>query len=372
MGKLKTIFLNLLATVNIVVIVLMLLSGYSDHFSPEKYPLLACAGMFFPFTVIANLLFVPIWVLLSWKRLLISIAGFLLAFPPIRIYMPLHARVEVPDDALCVVSYNVCGYGGNFKYDAGMDTIFNYLKARGADIVCTQEDNESKFHNMWQRYTEFYAYNDTTNVSESNVIKNCVGIHSRFPILRKEVIPYDAPSNGSVAYFLQVGADTVLVINNHLEQSHLNNKDRSRYEEMLESNLARNVIENEKTRDTVTAETRDLMGKLTQGMKIRARHVEIIHQYIEEHRQYPIISCGDFNDTPISYAHHVMAKGLTDCFVESGRGLGLSFNRKGFNLRIDHMMCSSHFTPLQCEIDDKMDASDHYPLLCWLKMKEKT
>ena len=84
-----------------------------------------------------------------------------------------------------------------------------------------------------------------------------------------------------------------------------------------------------------------------------------------------IVAMGDFNDTPISYTRHALAQRLTDCFKQSGRGIGLSYNQKGFWVRIDHILCSSHFTPYNCEIDSKIDFSDHYPVVCSLKMKDK-
>lgn len=361
MKHLKAIFLNMIAGANIMTVVLMLVAGYSDHLSPIQFPRLCFMGMIFPLTVVVNLLFIPLWVFLSWRRLLITVVGFLLAFPPIRIYMPLHTRAKIPENALCVVSYNVCGYGGNYKYDQGFDTVFSYLKSKQPDIVCIQEDNDVKAQNALERMKQYFAYTDTVNVSNSKT-KNCLGFYTRFPILWKEILPYESPTNGSVAYFLKVESDTVMVINNHLETSHLSANDRDRYQEMIEGGMQR---------DTAQAETFQLMGKLSEGMQIRASHAEIIHQYIKDHQQYPVILCGDFNDTPISYTRHTIAKGLNDCFVEAGRGMGFSFNRKGFNIRIDHMMCSDHFEPVVCEIDNKMDASDHYPLLCWLKMREK-
>ena len=124
-------------------------------------------------------------------------------------------------------------------------------------------------------------------------------------------------------------------------------------------------------RDTVRQESKLLLTKLGQANALRAVGAEAVHKYIEAHRQYPTIVCGDFNDNPISYSRHVIAKGLTDCFAETGRGLGLSYNRKGFYFRIDHILCSDHFTPYNCQVDDKIDASDHYPILCWLKLVHK-
>ena len=64
-----------------------------------------------------------------------------------------------------------------------------------------------------------------------------------------------------------------------------------------------------------------------------------------------------------------MAELLTDCYVATGRGIGLSYNQKGFYVRIDNIMCSDDFKPLGCKVDSKITASDHYPIYCWLKMK---
>ncbi len=361
-SKIKSFILNLLAGANIVTILLMLIAGYSDHLSPVDHPLLACAGMVFPFFLLANLLFVLLWVLLSWRRLLIPIIGFALAYVPIRIYLPLHAHSDPPEDAITVMSYNVCGFGGNFKYEKGLDTVFNYIRKYQPDILCLQEDKELKRAEVVEKMSTLFAYMDTTIISEKDFAGiNVLGFYSRYPILRKEKIDYYSKTNGSVAYFIQMDNDTVIVINNHLESSHLSKEDRNRYTNMIEGEMAK---------DTIRSETSLLIKKLTEGMKARAGHVEAIHEYIETHRDYPLIVCGDFNDTPLSYARHTMAQGLTDCFVESGCGLGISYNRKGFNFRIDHMMCSSEFTPIACQIDDKMDASDHYPMICWLRKQE--
>ncbi len=360
-SKIKNFVVNTVAAVNIVCIVLMLLVGYSDYIPPEKFPTLCWVGITFPGFVVLNLLFIPIWVFIRWRRLWLPVVGLLLAIGPIRTYLPLHGHQEVPEGSLRIISYNVAGYGGNYKYEHAFDSIFTFLKSQKPDIVCLQEDNSIKVKNIQQRYAEYFAYQDTFNVSNKKGIKTCLGIYSRFPILRKEEIFYDSPTNGSVAYYLQVGKDTVVVINNHLESSHLTSGDRTRYVEMLKGGMEK---------DTVEAESKLLLSKLAEAKVIRARHVDVIHDYIEAHRQYPVICCGDFNDTPISYTHRVMSRGLTDCFVESGKGLGLSFNRKGFNFRIDHLMCSSHFIPYECEINNKIDYSDHYPLLCWLKMEE--
>ena len=359
--QLKQFTLNLIAGANVATVALMLLVGYSDRLYPPDHETLCWLGIMFPFFLVFNLLFLFFWLVFSWKRAWIPILGFLLAYVPISIYMPLNKQDTPPEGALKVLTYNVCSYGGNYKYENGFDTVYNYIREREFDIVCLQEDADSWRRYVMQRWQKIYPYNDTTVFCNTSTCLNGVGIHTRFPILRKERISYESVANGSVAYYLQVGSDTVLVINNHLEGTHLSNDDRTRYKEMLNGKMER---------DTAKAETKLLIGKLASMMVRRAPQALAVHQYIEQHRQYPIIVCGDFNDTPISYSRHIIAEGLTDCFVTAGRGFGLSYNQKGFNFRIDQIMCSDAFIPYRCFVDNKMDASDHYPMICSLKLKE--
>ena len=361
--QLKSFTINLVAGANVATVILMLGAGYSDRLNPVDYPLLSCFGITFPIFLIVNLLFLFFWLTFKWRKAWIPIMGYLMVYFPLSIYMPINLNQDVSEDALKIISYNVCTYGGNNKYENGFDTIYNYLKRQKADIVCLQEDVDSWRRFVFIRYEKIYPYNDTTIFSNTATSMNGVGIHTRFPILRKERIPYRSQANGSVAYYLKLdNGDTLLVINNHLEGTHLSNEDRSNYKRMIKGKMER---------DTAKAESMLLINKLGSSAAMRAPEAEAVHRYVEEHRQYPIIVCGDFNDNPISYSRRTIAKGLKDCFVETGRGLGLSYNEKGFNFRIDHILCSDHFEPYNCQVDDKMDASDHYPISCRLKLVHK-
>lgn len=361
--QLKTFTINMVAGANIATIALMLAAGFSDRLNPTEHPVLSCFGMAFPIFLIINLLFLFFWITFKWRKVWIPIVGYALAYIPISLYMPVNMRQDLPEGAIKILSYNVCQYNGNHKYDQGFDTIYNYLKRQAADIVCIQEDADAWRRYVMQRYQKIYPYNDTTIFRNDAMGMNGVGIHTRFPIIRKERIWYKSSANGSVAYYLKLDSgDTLLVVNNHLEGTHLSKEDRSNYERMIRGKMKR---------DTAREESILLLDKLSSSAVKRAPEADAVHQYIQSHRQYPIIVCGDFNDNPISYSRRTIAQGLTDCFVKSGKGLGLSYNQKGFFVRIDHILCSEHFEPYNCQIDDEMDASDHYPILCWLKMKEK-
>ena len=336
----------------------MVAVGYSDRLDPESHPLLACVGMTFPFFIIANLVVLVLWVLFKWKYMWIPLLAFAFAYVPIRNYVPIHFDKEVPDSCIKIVSYNVCGYDGNHRYSNAHDTIYSYLKKVDADIVCIQEEQNTRI-NQLTFFLDTYPYNDTVHVSNPTSVNiNALGIHSRYPIVKKERIDYKSYSNGSVAFYLKVNDDTVIVVNNHLESTHLSFDDRQRYKDVLRGNMEREDAE---------AETLLLIEKLSKAMASRASEAKAVHQYVEDHRQYPMIVCGDFNDTPISFTRYTVGQGLHDCYVESGCGPGISYNKKGFNVRIDYIFCSDHFKPFDCQIDSRADYSDHYPISCSLK-----
>ena len=362
MKSVKSIFSGLIAGANIVTVLVMLLMGYSGYVNPVNYPTISSLGFLFPFALLANLFFLFLWLTFKWRMAWIPLLGFLLAYVPMRIYIPFNIPSSPPEDAIKVISYNVEGYFGEPNYKDGFKMIYQFLKDQQADIVCLQEDNDT-----WRKseiyFDSLYAYNDYEKINKPvNPILNRLGIHTRYPILRKERIAYDSYSNGSVAWYLQVGNDTLIVINNHLESTHLTKKDREQYTQLVRGDIQG---------DTAKMESRRLFATLAHSASLRAPAAEAVQQYIASHRQYSILVCGDFNDSPLSYSRHEVGKGLTDCYVSTGNGIGNSYNRHGMYVRIDHMFCTPDLTPYGCKIDSKFDASDHYPVICWIKMGVK-
>lgn len=358
--QLKTFTVQLLTGANIATIVVLLLVGYSDHLNPTDHPMLSTVGMTFPFFLLANMAFLFFWLVFKWSRAWVPVVGFFLAYVPISIYMPIHLAQDVPEGAIKLISYNVCCYGGNYKYEDGFGKVAEYLRDQQPDIVCVQEDADTWRRYVFQEYAKFLPYNDTLVLVNNGLTINALGIHTRYPIVKRERIAYDSKANGSGAWWLRVGDDTLIVVNNHFESCHLTKEDRQQY---------RQLIKGEIPRDSMRAESQLLLVKLAEANAKRATQIRKVKQYVEEHSAYPIIVCGDFNDNPISYSRHEMAKELTDCFTSTGRGIGLSYNQKAFSFRIDHIFCSKDVQPYNCQVDNKMDASDHYPVVCWLKIR---
>ncbi len=352
----------MIAGANIATVIILLLVGYSDRLYPADHPLLSTAGLTFPIFLLINMAFLFFWLVFKWRMVWIPVVGYILAYVPISIYMPINPSQTEPEGALKLISYNVCCYGGNYKYEDGFGHVKDYLREERPDIVCLQEDVDTWRRYVFLEYGKFFAYNDTLVLSNDVQSYNALGIHTRFPIIKRERIAYSSMSNGSAAWWLNVNGDTVIVVNNHFEGCHLTKDDRMQYRQILRGELSG---------DSARAGSKLLLVKLAEANAKRCRQIDVVCRYVQEHSRYPVIVCGDFNDTPISYSRHAMSKVLTDCFTETGRGVGLSYNQKAFSFRIDHIFCSDDIVPYNCKIDSRMDASDHNPVICWLKIRQK-
>ncbi|MBL4655878.1 MAG: hypothetical protein JKY33_08665 [Bacteroidia bacterium] len=78
--------------------------------------------------------------------------------------------------------------------------------------------------------------------------------------------------------------------------------------------------------------------------------------------------CGDFNDTPSSYAYEQISKHLTDNFDKGNFGLGATYAGE-LPIRIDYILNSKSITATKQQII-KEKFSDHYPLVCSFEYPE--
>ena len=161
---------------------------------------------------------------------------------------------------------------------------------------------------------------------------------------------------------LTPGGDTTIVVVNHFESTGLSKDDRRRFKAMLKGDIERKEAE---------SESRNIWRKLAEASAIRAPQADSVAAYVERHEGKSIILTGDFNDSPISYVRHRLASVLTDCYVASANGPGISYHYNAFYVRIDNIMCSSHWEPYACRVDNGIKASDHYPIVCSLERKKE-
>jgi len=353
----KSTTIRLVLTANVIAVLAMIAVGNSDRIPPTEHPTLSVLGLIFPAFIVLNLLFIPLWVFIKPKNLLVPLLGFILSYVPVRTYCPVNLPEEPPAGAIKVLSYNTMMLHSE-KDDEGntVNSVVDYIIKSDPDIACLQE--------AWMGSANSKPLRRHYPFVEAHIINkgNSVMLASRYPIINVERIFYKSSINGSVAFYLKIENDTVIVINNHLESNVFTLEDRQQVSDIVSGRLKSEVVK---------TDTRNLLEKVTRAAKIRTPQVDSIAQYVQNHSQYPIILCGDFNSWPNSYPHYRLSNLLTDCYTETGLGPGWTYNRNHIDVRIDNIMCSHHWKPYACFVDDKATASDHFPVTCWLKYRQK-
>lgn len=358
---LKKLIFQMVAGANIATIIVMLVMGYADRLSPITFPLFACLGLMLPVILLVNLGFLLFWTFFKIKNIWIPILGFILCFQPIRNYIPFNLTSRPPKSAIKVLSYNVW-YFSSWNYADKPNPIYTYIKAQNADIVCLQESQTygNETEKKEQALNTLYRYH-AQSWKDSNTDQ--MDIYSKYPIIKQENIKYQSNGNHSTAFYLNIHGDTVIVINNHFESIGLSDQDKADF---------KLIIKGKANKNEAKVGSKSLLRKLTKAAKIRAKQTEAVARFIQENKDKSIIVCGDFNDSPNSYAHRTIAKNLQDCYITTGNGTGISYHVGGFYVRIDHILCSKNFVPYNCKVDNSIDISDHYPIYCWLeKIQDK-
>ncbi|WP_455673912.1 endonuclease/exonuclease/phosphatase family protein [Phocaeicola sp.] len=349
----------ILLGINFCMAALLLICAYSPYIDPVAHPVWSCAGLAFPAFLIVNLLFFVFWLVVYRKYALLSLFTFFCCFGAIRTYFPINlSSKDVPQKAIKVLSYNTMAFEhGRPNQKDNPNPVLEYLKNSDADIICLQEyilSNSLKKKDI-DYALRAYPYKHYYKMSASNGL----GCYSRFPILSAQPIEYESRNNGSIAYKMEVNGDTLLVVNNHLESNKLTEKDKAVYREMMK----------DPDKHKVSAGSKLLIGKLAEASAIRAAQADTIARVIDDFKGDGVIVCGDFNDSPLSYAHRVIGEKLNDAFVQSGNGFGISYNQNGFYFRIDHILLSKNLESYKCTVDNTIKSSDHYPIWCYVAKK---
>lgn len=356
----------IILAVNALFTGLLLLSAYSPYLHPESHPVLSCFGLAFPVFAFINGCFLVFWLIIQrYKSALLPLIGFLVCYSQIHTYLPINFRSgQVPEGSIKFLSYNIMGFDGSSKKN-GKNPILTYLKDSGADILCLQEyATEESPHFLRQKDIEqalsAYPHHRINVVGTGNGHTNKIACYSKYPILSARVLDYPSEYNGSVLYEVALKEDTITLINNHLESNKLTKADKDIYEDILKS----------PEKEKVKSGARLLIRKLAEASVIRAPQADTIAGEIARSKHRYIIVCGDFNDTPISYSHRIIAQDLDDAFTESGRGLGVSYNQNKFYFRIDNILISENLRAYNCTVDRSIKESDHYPIWCYIAKRE--
>ena len=370
--KKSSFFSKIFIFLNIIAVLALLLSYLASHINPATSWTLAFFGLIYPLLLIVNIFFTIVWALNKKRIFLLSFIAILIGFNMIGRFVQFRIfKQEKPNsESMKILSYNVrnfdlYNYTKTWHYTfTKRNKIFDYLCTEKPNIVCFQE-----FY--WDDNNDFNTSDTLSEIlnakefhRESTAKKNGkywgVATFSEYPIINRGKIPFET-STGNVCIFTDIKykIDTIRVYNVHLESIRLSAEDYIFEESLNKKNIPS---------DKLKASSKRILSRLKAAYVKRGPQALLVAKHIKN-CPYPIILCGDFNDSPSSFAYQQISSGLTDSFIESGSGFGQTYLGKYPSFRIDYILHSKKFKSTGFETD-KIELSDHYPVKCYLKIKK--
>ena len=327
--------------------------------SPKYFFIPAIFGLAFPILLIANLLFLIYWVSLKKIQFLLSGIILLLGWSHISGFFQINfpTKLNNSENEIKILSYNVRLFD-LYNWSNNIETrnkIFGFVKNQHAEILCFQEfyHEKSDYFPTLDTLLQFQqAKNAHVAYTVINKNKYYFGIAtlSKFPIIKRGRIKFDNTKNVCIYTDIKILNDTIRVYNSHLESIHFQDKNYNFIDSITYKN-----------EDERLEGIKDILLRLKNAFVKRAGQTEIIAEHIKL-SPYPVLVCGDFNDTPVSYAYGLMSEGLKDAFREAGLGFGTTYNRNFSFLRIDYLLHSPEIEFLRFKTIKKK-YSDHYPIM---------
>lgn len=359
---------GLVLILNILAVIALSLSYLSGHVSPEKSWILPFFGLLYPYLFMLNLLFILYWAVRFKWPVFISLIAVLAGWQQVGRTVQWMAKPSATENhwTFRLMSYNVKNLSNdNVRLvDAEVrNQILHYLKSENPDILCLQEfyldhpDPEAFIDSISAELGLPYHDYATYAVKATRRI-GAIFTFSRFPIIHSKGLKKDETHHYSLYSDIATPGDTFRLFNVHLESVRFRQED---YKFISDLDLQFEQNEN------ISEGSRRILSKLKSAYARRAGQVDSLVSLIET-SPYPVILCGDFNDTPASYTYRQLTKKLKDAFVESGSGFGNTYIGKLPSFRIDYILVDEYFATWEFE-RDLVRYSDHYPVSCHIGKK---
>ena len=360
---------KIMKVLTIICLVCLLLSYLCPFVHPNDFWLLPFFGLAYPVILLFTIIFLIYWATVKSRMffgvLIVILFGGKLHFRTIS--LPFN-KEEINDtknmNTLNVTSYNVrlfdlYEWGNQGKYE-NRNKIFKFLEEKQSDIICFQE---------------FYQQDKPTKFATRDTLKNLlktpfcheryshklegrqnfgIAMLSKFPMISRGDIMFDDPLNidNNYCIFADIvkNKDTFRIYNVHLQSIKFKKDDYKVF-----SKNAHKIVDKKSTIEL-------LVEKLKIAYPKRAEQARKVVEHMQQ-SPFPVIICGDFNDTPMSYTYNIFNSLYKDAFRNSSSGLGVTYAGKVPAGRIDYIfhnknLHSSFFT-IQNEV-----YSDHKAISC--------
>jgi endonuclease/exonuclease/phosphatase family metal-dependent hydrolase len=352
------LFLNKFVFIlNIVATTSLLLAYVAPFIAPDILWPPSIFGLAYPYLLALNIVFLVLWLVQRSKKLLLSLIVLLVGISYFNNFFQFYHDKNDISKGIKIMSYNVNYFSYDLKYrQSNSNKLISYLKTSAADIICLQESYIRRSGNYSPKSIidalpniEFYQLAHSVSFGGPVTL-------SRYPIINMGEIRFANTSNMVIFSDIKVNNDQVIrVYNCHFQSYQIKPEDYT----VIESPTAG-------SNRLKLKEVFELSHKLISAFSIRAFQARKVAEHIKT-CQYPVIVCGDFNDTPCSYTYRKVLGNLKDAFVESGYGISNTYHGILPSFRIDYILYSNQFKSKNY-LRDRVVYSDHYPISCILEL----
>ncbi|UQD56246.1 endonuclease/exonuclease/phosphatase family protein [Flavobacterium sp. K5-23] len=328
---------------NILLTVITFVAYTLPFLAPKSFPFLSVLTLFMPLFFILNGLFFVYWAFQFKKRMILSGLVLLMGITFINKFYKFSAKVypEDPKDFI-VMSYNVRLFN-LFKWidnDEVPQEILSFINDKNPDILCIQEYSTSA-------NIDLKIYRHKYISMEGDKIKTGQAIFSKFPIIDQGNIVFPNSNNNVVFADIKKGKDIIRVYNMHLQSIKIS-PDVNEISENID------VIDKGKSQM--------MLYRISKAFKQQQQQAEIFKAHKKE-CVYPIIICGDMNNSAFSYVYRNIKGKLKDCFEEAGEGFGQTYKFRYYPARIDYIFADEKMKVKSFESFPEFENSDHYPIM---------
>jgi len=348
--KKLSVFNKVMYFFNIVLTVLTFLAYVLPFLAPKFFPFLSVLTLVLPLFLIVNGLFFIFWMLQLKRQMILSGIVLVLGITFVNKFYKFSSNDQAFEEKdFVVMSYNVRLFN-LFQWierESVKEEMKAFIDEQNPDILCIQEYSETA-------NVDLRVYKHKFIFMQGNKIKTGQAIFSKFPIIDQGNIEFPESDNLIVYADIRKGSDTIRVYNMHLQSIKIS-PDVSEMQEHVET------IDQQKSQM--------VFKRIGEAFTKQQLQAEILVRHKKE-CNYPMIICGDMNNSAFSYVYRSIKGNLNDCFEEAGKGFGETYNFKYYPARIDYIFADKSMKVKTFQNFPLFKNSDHYPIVTRLMIEK--